>query len=185
MIEEHVITIISASGVIFYMTEQVNKTSILKELSTSYTALEKILTSLDKTQYFTEGVIPGWSIKDILAHIASWHHRLLKLLDAAVRNEEPVISGPDNVEEMDALNAQFYQENKSLPLDVVLANFRTSFQHIMDIVQAMPEEDLISPHRFAWSRGEPLWQAIAGDTYEHYREHITQIQEWLASTNPA
>ena len=166
------------------MTEQVDKTSILKEMSTSYAELEEILTSLDKTQYFTEGVIPGWSIKDILAHIASWHHRLLKWLDAAVHNEVPAISGPDSVEEMDALNAQFYQQNKALPLDAVLTDFRTTHQHIMDIVQAMPEEDLMSPHRFAWSKGEPLWQAIAGDTYEHYREHIEQIQEWLPSTNP-
>lgn len=164
------------------MTEQVNKASILDEMSTSYTALEDILASLDKTQYFTEGVIPGWSIKDILAHIASWHHRLLKWLEAAVRNEEPTISGPDNVEEMDALNAQFYQENKSRPLDEVLTDYRTSYQHIMDIVQVMPEEDLISPHRFAWSKGEPLWQAIAGDTYEHYREHLKQIQEWLVKS---
>jgi hypothetical protein len=80
---------------------------------------------------------------------------------------------------MDALNAQFYQENKALPLDKVLTDFRTTHQHIMDIVQAMPEEDLMNPHRFVWSKGVPLWQAIAGDTYEHYREHIEQIHEWL------
>jgi hypothetical protein len=86
---------------------------------------------------------------------------------------------------MDALNAQFYQENKSRPLNEVLTDFHTSYQHIMNFVQAMPEEDLISPNRFAWSKGEPLWQAIAGDTYEHYREHKAQIQEWLASTHPA
>jgi hypothetical protein len=164
------------------MTEQVNKTSILNEMSTSYTAFEESLASLDKTQYFIEGVIPGWSIKDMLAHIASWHHRLLKWLDAAVRNEEPAISGPDNVEEMDALNAQFYQENKSLPLDVVLTDFRTTYQNILDIVQAMSEEDLINPHRFAWSKGEPLWHAIAGDTYEHYQEHIAQIKEFLVKS---
>ena len=167
------------------MPEQVDKTSILNEMSTSYAALEEILAPLDKSQYFTEGVIPGWSIKDMLAHIASWHHRLLAWLDAAVRNQEPTISGPDNVEEMDKLNAQFYQENKSRSLDEVLTDFRTSYQHIFDIVQAMPEEDLMSPHRFAWSQGKPLWHFIAGDTFEHYQEHLAQIREWLASTNPA
>src|SRR6266581_4804813 len=144
------------------MSEQIDKTSILREMRTSYAAL-----------------------KDMLAHIASWHHRLLMWLDAAVRNEEPTISGPDNVEEMDALNAQFYQKNKSRPLDEVLADFRTSRQQIMDIIQAMPEEDLMSPHRFDRSKGEPLWHLIAGDTFEHYQEHLAQIQEWLASTNPA
>ncbi len=164
------------------MTEQVNKTSILNELNASYSALEKTLASLDKTQYFIEGIIPGWSIKDILAHINSWHHRLLTLLEAAMHNEEPPLSGPANVEAMDKLNAQFYQENKSLPLDEVLAGFHTSYQHILDIVQAMPGEDLVNSYRFAWTQGEPLWQAIAGDTYEHYQEHLIQIQEWLTKS---
>jgi hypothetical protein len=165
------------------MSEQIDKASILNEMRTNYAALEEILAPLEMTQMTTEGVIDGWSIKDMLAHIASWHHRLLTWLDAAIRNEEPVISGPDSVEEMDALNAQFYQENKSHPLDEVLTEFRTTHQQIMDIIQAMREEDLISPQRFAWTQGSPLWQLVAGDTYEHYQEHRKQIQKWLATTN--
>ena len=162
------------------MTEQVTKASILQELSASYTALVELLESLNEKYYVSEDVIPGWSIKDILAHINSWHHRLLSLLNAAVRNAGPSLSGPDNIEELDKLNAQFYQENKFLPFDVVLADFHTSYQHIFDITQAMPEEDLINPHRFAWAHSQPLWQSIAGDTYEHYQEHLIQVQEWLA-----
>jgi hypothetical protein len=167
------------------MAEQIDKARILNEMRINYAALEEILAPLDKTQCTTEGVIPDWSIKDILAHIASWHHRLLTCLDAAIRNEEPTISGPDNVEEMDALNAQFYQENKSRPLDEVLNDFRTTHQQITDRIQAIHEKDLISPYRFPWSDGEPLWQLVAGDTYEHYQEHIAQIQKWLATTNTA
>jgi hypothetical protein len=183
--ENYAITSKSVSEVLLYMTEQLDKASILKEMSTSYAALEDILSSFDKTQYNTDGVIPGWSIKDVIAHISSWHHRLYQLLDAAIRNHEPAISGPDNIAELDVLNAQFYQENKSLTLDEVLADFRNTYRHIMSIVQVLPEEDLIDPHRFAWSKGEPLWKAIAGDTYEHYQEHMQQIQQWVAATNPA
>src|SRR5690348_2860480 len=139
------------------MSEQIDKASILNEMRTNYAALEEILAPLDKTQMTTKGVIDGWSIKDMLAHIASWHHRLLTWLDAAIQNVEPAISGPDSVEEMDALNAQFYQENKSQPLDEVLNEFRTTHQLIMDIIQAMCEEDLISSQRFAWTQGRPLW----------------------------
>ena len=161
------------------MTEHIDKASMLKEMSASYTTLEAILSSMDRSQYFAEGVIPSWSIKDILAHISSWHHRLLKYLEAAVRDEEPPISGPDNLEGMDTLNAQFYQENKALPLDDVLSDFRNTYQQILSIVQAMPEEALLNSQRFSWSKGEPLWKSIAGDTYEHYQEHSEQIQQWL------
>ena len=38
------------------MTEHIDKASVLKEMSTSYATLEAILASLDKTQYFIEGV---------------------------------------------------------------------------------------------------------------------------------
>ena len=165
------------------MAEQIDTARILYEMRTNYAALEEILEPLDKTQMTTEGVIPDWSIKDMLAHIASWHHRLLTLLHSAIRNVEPTISGPDSVEEMDALNAQFYRENKSRPLDEVLTEFRATHQQIRDIIQAMHEEELISPQRFAWTQGSPLWQLVAGDTYEHYQEHRAQIQEWLATTN--
>ncbi len=162
------------------MTEQVNKASILTQLSSSYTALEQLLASLDEKDYLRQGVIPGWSIKDIVAHINSWHHRLLTLLNAAIRNEVPSLTGPENVEELDKLNENFYQENKSLSLNTVLTDFHTSYQHIFDITQAMPEEELINPHKFTWMHGQPIWQSIAGDTYEHYQEHLIQIQEWLA-----
>jgi hypothetical protein len=46
--------------------------------------------------------------------------------------------------------------------------------------QTMRDEDLFDPNRFAWRRGSPLWDLVAGDTYEHYNEHMQSIQQWLA-----
>src|SRR5262249_13975729 len=124
------------------MAQQVTKASILTQLRASYTALEELLASLDQKDYMIQGVIPGWSTKDILAHINSWHQRILSILNAAMRNQEPSLAGPDSVEELDKLNAEFYQENKSIPLNQVLADFHTSYQQIFDITQALPEDNL-------------------------------------------
>ena len=165
------------------MAEQMDKASILDELRSKYVALEAILAPLDEAQMTKTGVIGDWSIKDILAHITAWHHRLLARLHAARQNEEPTISGPDSEEEMDRLNEQFYQENKSRPLADVLGDFRSSYLQIVEVVQAMPEEDLIDPRRFAWLDGDSLRQLVAGDTYDHYEEHRQQIEEWLARPN--
>ncbi len=165
------------------MANQVDKASILDELRSKYVALEAILAPLDEAQMTKTGVIGDWSIKDILAHITAWHHRLLARLHAARHNEEPTISGPDSEEEMDRLNEQFYKENKSHPLADVLGGFRSSYLQIVEAVQAMPEEDLIDPHRFAWLNGDSLRQLVAGDTYDHYEEHRQQIEEWLARPN--
>jgi hypothetical protein len=65
----------------------------------------------------------------------------------------------------------------------VLGDFRSSYLQIVEAVQAMPEEDLIDPRRFAWLDGDSLRQLVAGDTYDHYEEHRQQIEEWLARPN--
>ncbi len=165
------------------MAEQIDKASILDQMHTQYAMLEKILTPLDAAQMTTAGVNGDWSIKDVLAHMTAWHHRLLNILHAARRNEEPTISGPASDEEVDRLNEQFYQEQKFRPLDEVLNDFRTFYPQIVEAVQAMNEEDLLDPLRFAWMGGVPLWQVVAGDTYEHYEEHLPSIQAWLAKSN--
>lgn len=165
------------------MAEQMDKTRILEEIHTKYAALEEILTPLADTQMTVAGVNGDWSIKDVLAHITAWHHRLLIWLRAASQNEDPAISGPDSDDEMDRLNEQFYKENKSRPLDDVLTDFRTSYLQILDMVQVLDNEDLTNPHRFAWTKGNPLWYLVAGDTYDHYQEHQQQIGEWLAKSN--
>src|SRR5260370_37345932 len=113
------------------MAEQMDKASILNELRSKYAALEAILAPLDEAQLTTPGVIGDWSIKDILAHITAWHHRLLARLHAARHNEEPTISGPNSEEEMDRLNEQFYKANKSRRLADVLGDFRSSYLRIL------------------------------------------------------
>ncbi len=164
------------------MEEQMDKAKLLDEMRTKYAALEDILAPLDETQMTTEGVNGDWSIKDVLAHITAWQHRLLDRLHAATRNEEPTLSGVVTDEEVDRLNEQFYKENKSRPLDDVLTDFRTTYLQIVDVVQVMNEEDLTDPHRFSWMKGNPLWYLVAGDTYEHYQEHKGPIQEWLVKS---
>lgn len=168
------------------MSTQMDKTRLQHEIRTAYAALEEILAPLDETRMTTSGVNGDWSIKDILAHLAIWHRYLLDRLQAAARNENPTLyaMSPDD-EEVDRLNEQFYQENKSRALDEIMTGFRSSYLQIVEAVQAMKEEDLTDAQRFSWTRGIPLWRFVAGDTYEHYLEHIGPIKEWLAKTRQA
>lgn len=47
----------------------------------------------------------------------------------------------------------------------------------------MDDADLFEKQRFAWMKGNALWQLIAGDTYEHYDEHLPSIRDWLARSH--
>src|SRR5947209_10430789 len=105
-----------------------DKAQLLDEMNSGYTALETVLAPLDQQQMTTPGVNGDWSIKDILAHLAAWQNYLVIRLQAAVRNETPAMlgisSGGDEGSALDRLNAGFYEENKSRPLDDVMADLR-------------------------------------------------------------
>lgn len=165
------------------MATQMNKSRLLEEMSSGYIALEDILAPLDQAQMTTPGVNGDWSIKDILAHLAAWQNYLLIRLQAAIRNEVPAVQGilsdEDEGNAVDRLNAGFYEENKSRPLEEVITDFRTTYRHIVEAVQALSNEGLFEPKHFAWMKDNALWELVPGDTYEHYQEHIQSIQEWL------
>ena len=162
------------------MEEQISRDKLLEEMRTKYAELEGMLEPLDETQMTTPGVYGEWSIKDVLAHLVSWQQRTLDRLYAAARNEEPTIPPISTDEEMNRLNEHFYQENKSRPLAEVLANFRSSHLQMLEAVQALSDESLADPQRFAWLKGDALWQLVAGNTYDHISEHIEPIRVWLS-----
>ena len=157
-----------------------NKAILLDKIRTRHDEFERVLAPLNETQLTTTGVMGGWSIKDILAHITAWQKRTLHRLEAAKRNEKPAHQPVSNEEEMDRVNAQFYQESKNRPLTEVLSDFRTTHAQMLETVQGMSEEDLFDAQKFAWTEGSPLWQNVAGNTYEHIDEHYGPIQQWLA-----
>ena len=160
-----------------------DKATLLDNISAGHEMLEKVLSPLNEAQMTAAGVNGDWSIKDVLVHITAWQHRLLAQMQAATRGEEPAIYGLDITgEEMDRLNEQFYEENKTRPLNEVLGDFQSIHSQMLAAVQAMTGEDLTDPHRFAWTGSKPLWQFIASETYEHILEHVGAIHRWLART---
>ncbi len=160
------------------MEEQTNKVALLEKMNCGYAAFQTLLAVLSEAQMTTAEVNGSWSIKDVLTHLTAWQRAMVDRLHAAARNEKPALTNLTD-EEIDRLNEQFYQEGKSRPLAEALTDFRTTYLQIVGAVQALPWEDLADAQRFAWLNGTSLWRYVAGDTYEHYQEHIETIQEFL------
>jgi hypothetical protein len=162
-----------------------DKATLLDKIRTRQAEFEALLATLNASQLTTPGVNGDWSIKDILAHLVSWQKRTLAYLDAAARQGKPDIEGISSDAEMDNLNARFYAGNKSRPLADVMTDFKNTYAQVVAAVEALSADDLIEPNRFTWLNGDPLWEQVAGNTYEHIDEHIGSIQAWLAASHQA
>ncbi|MBV9229004.1 MAG: ClbS/DfsB family four-helix bundle protein, partial [Chloroflexi bacterium] len=138
-----------------------------------------VLAPLSTAQMTTPGVNGQWSIKDNIAHLNAWHRRLLNMLQATKEGVDLPDPTPGQTEE--EINEMFYQQNKDRSLAEVLAEFHSTYQQILQSVQALSNEELNKP--LSWLEGGSVGPFVAGNTYEHYQEHAQIIQGWLASSN--
>jgi hypothetical protein len=103
----------------------------------------------------------GWSVKDLLAHLAAW------MAEAACQLER-VREGTYRVETLDveAMNAEFYEANKDLPVNVVRAELHAARTRMLTELDALPE----------LSTDAEEWFIESG--VKHYGEHLLQLAGW-------
>jgi len=153
------------------------KHELLTLMQVTRRELEALLAQLDPVAMSQSGVAGDWSVKDMLAHIA-WY----QAEEAEFFGETGVAASPLWATPQDARNALLLAQNRERTLEDILAEFRTAFVRFLSVVEGLSDAALNQPGRFPDTSADRLpWQAIAVHSYEHDREHIAMIRQWLAN----
>jgi len=148
---------------------------ILTVLRESRAAVEAALAGLSDAQLTEPGALGAWSVKDILSHLTAWEAEAVTVLAKVRRGRKPGrIPWADA--EVDALNAKWYKENRSRPLDRVLADFRGVRAQMLRQVEAMSDQEIAEPR--PWFENRALLEMIKSETFEHEAEHLAHLLEW-------
>ena len=97
------------------------RAELITELHAVRAEMETLLADVGETWLTEPGALPGWSVKDILAHITSWEVDLLTNLGKVRRGVKPGKTRWASAE-IQAQNEKSYAELKDRPLHTVLAN---------------------------------------------------------------
>lgn len=149
---------------------------------------ETLLAKIPPALLEKPGVEGQWSIKDIMAHIAYYERWLAGFLEAGMRGEEISLSDFDKLE-MHTRNEQIYLLYRHRPLEEVLEDARQSYSRLVKAVMALNDEDFNPGSRFekpiaaVWGEVFPLDECIGGDSFDHYTDHIPDIQNWLETSS--
>lgn len=162
---------------------EMNKATLFESIQNGYRLFTKLLAEFDTEELCQPGAVGKWSIKDTLAHIVVHEQRMIRWIEARLRGEQPLLPQPYDMpeEELNRLNEEIYQENIHRPLDEILRALDQTHEEALRLVETSPEEDLLEPARFQLQGGEPLWEAIAANTFSHYEEHGQDIRNWQAA----
>ncbi len=159
-----------------------SRTVLLHEIGSKYQDLLSLLRNMRTESLTAPGVNGEWSIKDTLAHISAHEQRMLAWMTRRLRGETPAEVQPYAMPdaELDALNADIFQQNRSRSWEDVLDEWQNVHTQTLNFVESAGQA-LFDEQKGRLLEGEPLWLAVAANTCDHYEEHGRDIEAWLKS----
>lgn len=133
-------------------------------------ARRELMASLEglSEEQMTDELENGWSVKDVVAHVAMWDEMVLPDLIRAVRGHQSLFKAWDHESFTDQWNHIQLELRRGFPLEHVMEEFSESRQAIMSFLDSVAEERLTSG---------PIPASCAIQA-EHDREHAAQIRAW-------
>ncbi len=161
-----------------------DKRKILDALTDVFNQYEALLNGLSPARASERHLPSNWSVKDVLTHLWAWQQVSVARAQAALHNGEPEFPAwwrkfaPDPEEDVDRTNAWIYESNRDKPWQTVYADWKSQFQHYLELANEVPEQAMLQPGRYAWMGSYSLSDSIMGSV-EHHQEHIDELRAWL------
>lgn len=124
----------------------------------------------------------GWTVRHQLLHVAAWESSVAAVFRSEPRGKpmrlDPAyFTGKWNA---DSINVHLMEDLGDMPLADVLAWFASSHQETLDVLATWTDADLQRPYdQFMDDQpgvDAPIVRWLAGDTWEHYNEHIALLR---------
>jgi hypothetical protein len=127
----------------------------------------------------------GWTVKDVMAHVAAYESWTSAQIRAANEGREPTnleLYGVEDVPEdpegwdLDRVNAAIYYRYVATPLSEARTFAERAFANLIAAIEAVPEPDLTTRDAQLWTGGESLLEVIPRQSYAHYEHHLDDLR---------
>jgi phenylpropionate dioxygenase-like ring-hydroxylating dioxygenase large terminal subunit len=133
--------------------------------------IEELLPEIDPYKE----IYPGWTIRDMLAHMTGWDDATIDSLRAHVIQRP--LSVPA-IRSLDEYNALTVSSRKDLDYEHILMEWRFTRQVLRTIIEQLPEDKFYSPVIVPW--GEKATVTYLVDMFcDHEEDHDRDILAWL------
>lgn len=167
-------------------TRRMTQAELLERIATSHAAWRQLIALVPAEHMVEPGFAGDWSLKDVIAHITVYERWTADNLEADARGEtgerRTTWGPPDgNTADMDARNAAYHGYFRDVPIADILSAADEHHQRLVAAIERLTDGEINDATSFAWTIGYPVWQAIEGNSYEHYDDHQPGVRAWLES----
>jgi hypothetical protein len=139
------------------------KQELVRRDDEGWAELHELVHQLSDEQLVRDGYYDDWSVKDMLAHIASWYART-----ADVFEQMRMGTFRDEALDIEGLNRAWYETWRDQDIRIVRSELQAARSRTLEEWSRLQE---ITPQADEWFRET---------SYEHYEEHLPRLREWVA-----
>ena len=158
-----------------------NKKEIIDQLAESRQAFLHALEGLQDDQINQAPVEGTWTIKDLLAHLASWENTCLVPLRIYSSGGEFV---PDPIPNHDVWNQAQAQRWQSQTLAETLADYQSIREEFVALISALPDACWNVKLPAPWGGEATIAELCSGLAWHEKTEHLKSIQHWKKTGMP-
>lgn len=161
-----------------------SKRELVERIEREHAAFVGLLATIPARKRRVAGVWgDGWTVADLLAHLAEWHRMLLRWVEDGREGRTPELPAPGFTwRETPALNRDIQRRFARRSAARLEAEFDQTYARALELVRGLREKELLEPGHFAWTRKLPLASFIAPNTCSHYTVARKILTRWLRST---
>ena len=145
-----------------------NRDQLLVRIESRWRAFNDACAGLDDAALIRPGVVEDSSVKDLMAHVATWEDEALKALPIIMQGKRPPRYGG-----VDNFNARQNEAHSRLSLTQARDALQRSHRRLLEFIATVPESWFETETRFR--------HRLRLDTWGHYPEHTEAILAWRNS----
>ena len=161
--------------------------NVLEPIEKGWNGLNALVKQLGDEGLMLKGA-DGWAVKDHLVHVAAWEASLIGLLEGSDRAAAMGIAASDD-DDTDAINAAIWALHREKTPEQAVKYFRDTHAALTRLLGKMSDADLqLSYNHYQPNQprdpadDRPVLDWVAGNTWEHYAEHIDWINQLKESS---
>lgn len=161
------------------------KATLFSQIQAEWAELTAFVASLTPEQLERRDAA-GWTVKDHLAHLIPWAAGIVALLQRQPRWPAMGLDAAPTEEEIDAVNARLHAQRAQQPLHAVLLELARTHQQALETLAGLTDADLRQPYSHyqpdepGEESGASILGWVAGNTWEHYQEHLGWMRALVA-----
>jgi len=158
-----------------------SKPHLRDDIVKEHDALVDLLATIPEARYREPGVWgDGWTVHDLVAHLAEWHRMFLGWHATGVAGGKPDMPAPGyKWNETPRLNRDIQARHRNRGFAEIRHDFEAGYREIVALVDSLSEASLLESGAFAWTGSSTLTTYLGANTASHYRFAHKVLKRWM------